>query len=353
MEDDVVPVALRKPFGLEHLAPAARALRELEADALLRPFELGNLHFFKLFYAALHLARLRRLVAEALDEFLNFLYFLLLLLPLGFEARAALLALGEEFFVAAGVEMYFAVRELRDGRHHVVEETAVVRDRDYRAAVVAQPRLEPLHALGVEVVRRLVEQKYVRVRQQQRRERDAHLPAARELRRAARSVALRRKAEPLHHLLRLDVEAEAALRLELALEPVVLREQRLHRVARGRAHALLAVREPRRYVRKPCALAQVVEQHLVLHLDEVLRQIADGVALRHRDASLVVRFAREDAQQRRLARAVAADEADAALRRDEPVYPAQHLLFAEAHLQALYLNHRKLLPSVAKQSSPL
>ena len=88
VKDDVVSVAFFKPLGLYHFAPAARTLGELEADALLRPFELRYLHFFELFYAALHLARLRRLVAEALDEFLYFFDFFLLLFPLRFEARA-------------------------------------------------------------------------------------------------------------------------------------------------------------------------------------------------------------------------------------------------------------------------
>ena len=41
---------------------------------------------------------------------------------------------------------------------------------------------------------------------------------------------------------------------------------------------------------------------------------------------------RQHAQQRRLARAVVADETDAAFGRDEPVDAAQDLLFAEVYL---------------------
>ncbi len=53
--------------------------------------------------------------------------------------------------------------ELEDPLGHVVEEVPVVRHGDDRALVARQVLLEPLHALGVEMVRRLVEQQDRRV----------------------------------------------------------------------------------------------------------------------------------------------------------------------------------------------
>ena len=60
----------------------------------------------------------------------------------------------------------------------VVQEVAVVGDRDDGAAVLVEEPLQPLDRLGIEVVRRLVEQEQVGVLEQQPRERDAPLLAA-------------------------------------------------------------------------------------------------------------------------------------------------------------------------------
>ena len=71
-----------------------------------------------------------------------------------------------------------AAIELEDPLGDVVEEVAVVGDRDDRAAVLVEEALEPLDRLGVEVVGRLVEQEQVGVLEQEPRERDASLLAA-------------------------------------------------------------------------------------------------------------------------------------------------------------------------------
>ena len=72
--------------------------------------------------------------------------------------------------------------ELEDPLGDVVEEVAVVGDRDDRARVLLQEPLQPVDRLGVEVVRRLVEQQQVGMAQQQATERDPPLLAAGELR---------------------------------------------------------------------------------------------------------------------------------------------------------------------------
>ena len=71
--------------------------------------------------------------------------------------------------------------ELEDPARHVVEEVAVVGDRDDGALELGQVALQPPDALGVEVVGRLVEQQHVGLLQQQPAERHAAPLAAREL----------------------------------------------------------------------------------------------------------------------------------------------------------------------------
>ena len=66
-----------------------------------------------------------------------------------------------------------AAIELEDPLGDVVEEVAVVGDRHDRAGVVLQELLEPVDALGVEVVGRLVEQQQVGAAEQQPAQRDA------------------------------------------------------------------------------------------------------------------------------------------------------------------------------------
>ena len=263
-----------------------------------------------------------------------------MLLPFGFQARAAFLALCEELLVAAGVNVYLAVCKLGHGGDHLVEEAAVVRDRDDGAAEVAQPAFEPLHALRVQMVRGFVEQQHVGPRKQQRRQRDAHLPAARELARETFVVALRPEAEALEDLARLHVEAEAALGLELALEPLVLRKQtpQLRRILVEPGHAVLRLGQSQGELLQTSAALQIGHQRQVVDLDQVLRQIADIVAVRHRDGAVVVLLdPRDHAQQCSFARAVVADQPHAAFGRHKPVDPVKDDLLAESYLQTLYL----------------
>src|SRR5207248_4645130 len=95
------------------------------------------------------------------------------LLPrLGLESTTFLL---EPAGVVALVRDPASAVQFENPSGDVVEEVAVVRDRDNRALVIVQMTLEPRDRLGVEVVRRLVEQQQVGLAQQQAAESD---PAA-------------------------------------------------------------------------------------------------------------------------------------------------------------------------------
>ena len=87
-----------------------------------------------------------------------------LLLLLAGEPRLLLL---EPARVVALVRDALAAVELEDPAGDVVEEVPVVRDGDDGARVVGEEALEPRDRLGVEMVRRLVEQQQIRRRQQQ------------------------------------------------------------------------------------------------------------------------------------------------------------------------------------------
>ena len=71
-----------------------------------------------------------------------------------------------------------AAVELEDPLRDVVEEVAVVGDRDDGARVLLEEALEPVDRLGVEVVGRLVEEEQVGVLEEQPAERHATLLAA-------------------------------------------------------------------------------------------------------------------------------------------------------------------------------
>ena len=155
-----------------HEPPRARRLRKGEADAPRPPPDLDALELVQHLDAALHLARLGRLVAEALHETLD----------LGHALGLARLALDEEMIIVAHVEGDGAVRHLRDGGDHTVEEIPVVGDDDHAALVRREKSLQPLQRLDVEVVGRLVEEEEIGGEEEESGQGRPHAPASRELR---------------------------------------------------------------------------------------------------------------------------------------------------------------------------
>jgi hypothetical protein len=127
---------------------------------------------------ALRLFRLGGLGAEAGDEGFHVrdharLFFETCLLG-GELGRARVL----EGRVVAGVEREFCRLDVRDVGDAAVEEVAVVRHHQQRAAVIRQPLFEPDHGVEVEVVGRFVEQQQVGAGDQRLGEVQAHAPAA-------------------------------------------------------------------------------------------------------------------------------------------------------------------------------
>ena len=195
-----------------------------------------------------------------------------------------------------------AAVELEDPARHVVEEVAVVRDRDHAARELLQEALEPGHRLGVEVVRGLVEQQHVGGLQQQAAQSDAALLAAGE-RRDVRVAG--RQPQRVHRDLDLLVEVPQVLRVDLVLQAREL----VGRVVRVVRRDLLVALDDLLLLGH--RFHHVLE-HVLRRIEHwLLRQVADARALRGEGlAREVLVDAGHDAQQRRLARAVRAEHAD-------------------------------------------
>ena len=91
--------------------------------------------------------------------------------------------------VAPDVTRHLSVADLDDPVRDAIQEVAIVRDHDHRAVEPLQRRLEDLHALDVQVVRRLVEEQAVRAAEHQQAELQP------------RPLAARQRADRLAHLL--------------------------------------------------------------------------------------------------------------------------------------------------------
>jgi hypothetical protein len=102
--------------------------------------------------------------------------------------------------------------DLGGARHRRIEERTVVRDDDDRSGEAVDEALEPLEAVLVEVVRRLVEQEEVGPREQHGRERRSRRLAARE--RDERAVEIDAEPELRAHSGGSRVEVAAAQREE-------------------------------------------------------------------------------------------------------------------------------------------
>src|SRR6185503_4073308 len=129
----------------------ARRRREAEADRLPAARGFDALDLLESLHARLNLARLGRLVAEALDEPLDARDLPRLLGGLLLERRLPRLARLEVVVVAAGELGELPAIELDDAAHHPVQEVPVVRDDDERPLPPREEALEPVHRLEVEV----------------------------------------------------------------------------------------------------------------------------------------------------------------------------------------------------------
>ena len=209
--------------------------------------------------------------------------------------------------------------ELGDSRHRPVEEGAVVRDDGDSALEAVHEALEPVEAVEVEVVRRLVEEEQVVAGEEDRCQRRASGLAPRQCRRL---------------LLERDGKAELGAdgprpRLEVASAQ---REEALERRRVGIRAPIAGVSLDVCLRRRDAgAPGQVREQCLAGTPLVLLRQIADRERRgRPLDATLVrLVEAGGEPQQRRLAGTVRADEAEPGTRAERQIDAVEHGVGAE------------------------
>ena len=132
----------------------------------------------------------------------------------------------------------------RDPIDRAVEELAIVRDDDERAAVRAEEPLQPREPVEVEVVGRLVEQEEIEAGEEDRRERDACRLAARQPGRLAVEVDAEPEIRTRRACARLEISrAERDQAVERGRVAVV-RGQALGQGTRGLLELALGVGDP-------------------------------------------------------------------------------------------------------------
>ena len=310
--DHVVAEALGDALELDHLVARARGHGEAEVYLLVGLGQHDELALEALdaLHALLDLLGLGGLVAEPLYERGHVGDVALLCGALGPQLLQVVLALPQVARVGARIGVEALVLERGHVAHAGVHEGAVVAHEQDRPRIGGQESLEPLDALEVKVVGGLVEQEQVGVAQQELRERDAHLPASREVDGAlvevvhGKAEAGQDRAGPALELVSPQA-LEAVLGLAVALEEALL----LGTLARGgdlvlETLDLVFERADLRGRRHHLGERRALPRDLGL-----LLQVADGGAAREGHGALVGRLlAHDDLEQRRLAGPVRAHE---------------------------------------------
>ena len=210
-----------------------------------------------------------------------------------------------------------------------------MRHGDHGARVVLQRALEPGDGLGVEVIRRLIEEQEVGLGQQETAQRDPATLAARECGDLGVSG---REAECVHGDLEGPVEIPHAGSIDLRLQVGLFGQQGVDvgvGRAEGGAHLVVAVDQA---LGLADALGHVAG-HVLGRIElRLLREVPDGEARGEaRLSGVAVVLARHDPQQRGLARPVGADDADLGAGIEGEVDALQHL--AVGRVEALEAAH--------------
>lgn len=242
----------------------------------------------------------------------------------------ALLAPAQVVGVIAGPARDPAAIDLDDARGQRAQKTTIVGHEQHRAVEAEQQLLQPVDRLDVEVVGRLIQQQHVGCEHECAREQHAPLHAARQVGEPGLGRQFQSREHAIHApvqvpaLLRVDARLHARERigmagqLELVAELVELREQCAQFAQRRGHHIEHAARKSmRHFLREPGHAHAALHAHLAI---------------------VGAQFARDQPQQRRLARAVATDDAHAFARLDHEVDLVQQQRTADRVIDPKQLN---------------
>ena len=265
-------------------------------------------------------------------------------LAFGLLAKAfdTLIALLQVCGIVALVQLKTAGINLGDAIDHVVHKGTVVAYHDNRAVVAAQKALKPLHAFKVEVVGGLVEQEQVGFTNKQLGERDAHLPASREIAGMAGHVVFLEAQAEQHaaHLRFKAIPAECLIALARTTARVKLLRSGIF--VQARLELMEALLGLENFL---LARDNLIENGAVFHLDGFLLQIAhNGTFGEHHIARIGVFMPSNDLQHGSFARAIRAHQRQSIMGLKAKARVGEQRSAAEAFREMLYLhNHVRCL----------
>ena len=299
--------------------------------------------FVQFFDQTLRKCRLVLLGPEFVDELLGVLDVLLLVLRRLFLPAALFLTPNLVLGIGALEVVKLDPTNLHGPLGERVQEHAVVRDEQDGPRMVNEEGFQPLDALDVQVVRRLVEQQQVGLHQEEFRQLDAHFPSAAEFRHRP------------SHVLHLEPQAlEDAMGLLLGtgcanrVEAFVGVAEFLNQVGVAVAFVIGALRhffgQVFQSLFQELHFLKGLHGHfqdrgglVVIHL---LGEVADAVILGCADRSSR-RFlvSGDDLQEGGLARAVSSDQADAVLVSDGQIQPLKQRAFPKVNPDRQQVQH--------------
>jgi hypothetical protein len=282
----------------EHRIRRGIGLAKLERERRRHVSRCDELHFLERLHAALRLPGLGGLGLEAIDEALQMGDRFLLLLVGALLQRKLLRAKDLELRVVAAVARHPSILQMQRDVAHRVQELAVMRNHDQRAGVAVQPVLEPDDRVEIEVIRRLVEQQQIGAAHQCLREVQPHAPAARKARDAFARLR-ERKAQPEQQRLGAGGRRIA---IRIGEGCMLVGESLAVMGAFGRGDARFDLAQI------GVAVERIFERRF-LGGRCVLRHMRDAPGGRQRNiAGVGMQLTAQDGKERRLARAVCADE---------------------------------------------
>src|SRR5208337_1075194 len=289
--DRLVSIALVNVLERHDIVAGARCWRKIESHGLAPPRRFDAVDFFELLDPALHLRCMRGARLEPFDELDLFGQHRLLALELRLLLLLVLLALLRVELIIAGIGGERAAVDLDNLVDDAVHELAIVRGHQQRAIVALEKLFEPDQAFKIEMVAWLVEQHCVRPHQEDPRQSDAHLPAARKLANIAVHHFLAEAQAP-EHFARAAFERVAVEFLEPALDFAITLNDRVQlahalRVGHGGLKLLELGRDS---ADRSGAVHDLDHGAMPRHFADILIEIADRDAAIDRHLALVGRF---------------------------------------------------------------
>ncbi|CAM2156142.1 conserved hypothetical protein [Paraburkholderia tropica] len=306
---------------------------ELEVELRFRQNRCDLLHAFERLDPALRLFRLRSLGLETVDELLQMGDLVRLAGERGLLQLELFGAHVFELAVVAAVAHELRVIDVHRHLRHRIEEFAVMADHDQRALIALEPRFQPDQCVEVQVVRRFVEQQQIGRAHQRACQLESHAPAAGEA--VDRLIELRGR------------EAQTQDQRLCACGRIVCAGVVQGHVGVRHAHAVVAGLGCGDFSlgRQKGRVALDHEVGCALFgLRHVLRDLTHPPCSGNREfAAVFVQRAVEQAEERRLAGAIAADKTDLFARGESDGGAVEHDLDAAAQRDITDGNHKKLL----------